>query len=77
MAQYIMQSYKTRVMSCELAKFYPFYKVIKIVINIQIGTVHLLTTMSRPTVFIWGIFGTHVFKQLLLQLQVVTYLTFI
>ena len=50
MAQYIMQSYKTRVMSCELAKFYPFYKVIKIVIEIQIGTIHLLTTMSRPTV---------------------------
>ena len=35
--------------------------------------VFILTTMSRPTVL--GIFGTHVFKQLLVQ--VVTYLTFI
>ena len=35
--------------------------------------VFIWTTMSRPTVL--GIFGTHVFKQLLVQ--VVTYLTFI
>ena len=58
-----MQSYKTRVMSCELAKFYPFYKVIKIVIKIQIYrycTFIDYITKSRPTVL--GYFWHSCFK---------------